>query len=60
MKHLRQLCMTAALICAFAFSTFAGEVPCGGFAPPPPPSIVTGEMLQPIVEAIAVVVLSLS
>lgn len=35
MRRLRQLCMTAALICAFAFSTFAGEVPCGGFASPP-------------------------
>jgi hypothetical protein len=59
MTQLRQLCMTAALICAFAFSTFAGEVPCGGFAPPPPPPSATGEMLMPIVDAV-MVALSLS
>jgi hypothetical protein len=48
------------LICAFAFSTLAGEVPCGGFVPPPPPPASTGDMLQPIVEAIATVALFLS
>lgn len=36
MKHLRQLCATVTLICAFAFSAYAGDIECTGFAAPSP------------------------
>jgi hypothetical protein len=57
MKHLRQFCATVTLVCALAFSAYAGAIECPVVDPPPPS---TGEMLQPIVEVIMLAVLSLS
>lgn len=60
MRYLRQFCATAALICALAFSAYAGAIECPAVVDPPPPSTSTGDILQPIVEAITLAVLSLS
>ncbi|HKC62193.1 MAG TPA: hypothetical protein VKB86_01085 [Pyrinomonadaceae bacterium] len=39
MKSFRRSCATAVLVFAVAFSTYAGEIPCGVTdTPPPPPS----------------------
>jgi hypothetical protein len=35
MKHLRQLCATVTLICAFAFSAYAGDIECDATSPSP-------------------------
>jgi hypothetical protein len=37
MKHLRLLCATATLICAFAFSAYAGNIECPAATSAPPP-----------------------
>jgi hypothetical protein len=60
MKHLAQLCAAAILTFTIALSTLAGDAPCGGFASPPPPPMATGDMLQPVIESVAAVVLFLS
>jgi hypothetical protein len=60
MNHLRQFCAAVTLVCAFAFSAYAGAIECPAIVDPPPSLTATGEMLQPIVEAIALAVLSLS
>ena len=45
MKPLRQLCATAVLTFALAFSSFAGTIDCGAVDPPPdPPASVTGDI----------------
>lgn len=47
MKHLRQSCLIAALACALAASTYAGDMSAGYTNPPPPPAQPTGETAQP-------------
>lgn len=44
MKHLRRLSIIAALICAFTFSAYAGDIECPVYAPAAPPATVTGEI----------------
>jgi hypothetical protein len=34
MKHLRQFCLIIALVCACAFSVYAGDIECTGLAAP--------------------------
>jgi hypothetical protein len=53
MKHLRQLCATAVLTFALAFSSFAGTIDCGVVSPPPPPNpaSITGDMATGITAA---------
>lgn len=41
MQHLRQLCAVTALVIAFTFSTFAGEMPYPYVPPTPPPNPFT-------------------
>jgi hypothetical protein len=64
MKNLRLLCATIVLTLAFALSAYAddGHAPCPAVTAPPPPPTATapGDMLMPVVEAIAVALLSLS
>jgi hypothetical protein len=62
MKNLRQLCAGAILILTLAVFTYAddGHVPCPGVTAPPPMATISGDILQPIVETIAAVVLSLA
>jgi hypothetical protein len=59
MRHFRRFSMIAALVCAFAFSTYAGGIECEGVVNPPPPPTAPGEMLMPAVQVLAVL-LSLS
>jgi hypothetical protein len=59
MNTLRQFCATATLVCAFAFSAYAGAIECPAVVDPRPTPTVTGIMLQPIVDAV-MVALSLS
>jgi hypothetical protein len=40
MRHIRQLCLAAALIFTFAFSVYAGEIECPGVVEPPPQAAV--------------------
>jgi hypothetical protein len=61
---MRKCCALVILTLALAFAAYGddGHVGCPGATVPPPPespTIATGEMLQPIVEAIATAVLSL-
>jgi hypothetical protein len=49
MKHLRQLCATAVLICAFAVSAYAGDIECDGFTAPSDYSVI--EALVALVES---------
>ena len=37
MKYLFRVCLTVTLVCAFTYSTFAGEMNCPNIDPPPPP-----------------------
>jgi hypothetical protein len=62
MKTLRQLVAGTILILSLALVTYAddGHIPCPVVAQPQPQLTVTGEALQPIVEAITLAVLSLS
>lgn len=39
MRYLRQLCATAVLICAFAFSAYAGNIECMGIASQSPETV---------------------
>ncbi|HEX8173972.1 MAG TPA: hypothetical protein VF543_02515 [Pyrinomonadaceae bacterium] len=57
MKHLRRFCALATLICAFAFSTYAGNIPCDGIISPPPPSATaTGNIECPAIAAIVILI----
>lgn len=47
MKYLRQLCLAVGLILAFAFSTYAGDMPCPAATSVPTLS-ATGEMPYPV------------
>lgn len=63
MQHLRRLGIIAALICAFTFSAYAGDIECPVYAPPAPQPTATGNIectgLQLVVSFIqAVLVLS--
>lgn len=45
MNNLRQLCLTALLIFAIAFSAHAGNIECDGVVNPlPPPPTATGDI----------------
>lgn len=64
MNNLRQLCLTALLIFAIAFSAYAGNIECDGGVNPPPPPTATGDIecdgLIEIVMSLIQGVLSLS
>jgi hypothetical protein len=57
MRHLRLLCASMILICAFAFSAYAGNIECDGLAAPS--QTVAGEMPCPVTDAIAALVESM-
>lgn len=57
MNNLRLFCATITLICALAFSVYAGEIECGGVVNPPPPP--TGQMNTPLTETIMDVIANL-
>jgi hypothetical protein len=40
-KIMKRILMIVALACVLSTSAVAGEIPTGGFAPPPPPEGVT-------------------
>jgi hypothetical protein len=63
MKHLYRICAGVVLTLAFTLSTFAGQIPCGGIADPPPQTTaatteVCGEMTTWIAESAISVLLS--
>lgn len=64
MRHLYRICAVAVLTLAFTLSTFAGQIPCGGIADPPPPETAaatteaSGEMSAGVVEAVMTFLLS--
>jgi hypothetical protein len=37
-KIMKRILMTVALICVLSATALAGDIPMGGFAPPPPPA----------------------
>lgn len=39
MRYLRQFCAVAMLVCALAFSAYAGDIECDGHVLSPQPSI---------------------
>jgi hypothetical protein len=43
MRYLRQFCAVTMLVCAFAFSAYAGNIECPGVTSPQPEA-TTGEM----------------
>jgi hypothetical protein len=59
MRQLKRICAGVVLTLAFAFSTFAGQMPCPGIADPPPPQAASattendGEMSAGVVEILA-------
>lgn len=57
MNNLRLFCATVTLICALAFSAYAGEIECGGVVNPPPPP--TGQMNTPLTQAALIVIADL-
>lgn len=44
MQHLRRFSIAAALVCALAFSSYAGDIECPAYAPPAPAPTVTGDI----------------
>lgn len=53
MKHLRQFCLVATLVCACALSAYAGDIECTGFASPSQPA-ATGQVDCPALTEAAV------
>lgn len=41
MRHLRQFCAVATLLCAFSFPTYAGNIPCPAVIQPQPDEITS-------------------
>ena len=50
MRYLRLFCATVTLVLTLAFSTYAGNIECGGVVNPPPPPEATGETSTPLIE----------
>ena len=50
MNYLRQLCATVTLICAFAFSAYAGNIECDGFTSVPP-DYALAEVVRAVIES---------
>jgi hypothetical protein len=43
MRYMRLFCAAVTLVLALAFSTYAGNIECGGVINPPPPPESTGQ-----------------
>lgn len=59
MRHLRQFCAVATLVCAFSFSAYAGDIPCPAVTSTPPQQTTAtteGDMNFPITEIIVTVI----
>jgi hypothetical protein len=59
MRCLRQLCATITLICALAFSAYAGDIECPAVTSVPPQSTVAGEMQNGITDSLLLLILAL-
>jgi hypothetical protein len=56
MRHLRQFCAVAMLVCALAFSAYAGNIECPGVTSQP---TVAGEIQNGITGTVILIMLSL-
>ena len=51
MRYLRLFCATAALVCALAFSAYAGNIECPAITQPPPQETTDGNIECPAIQA---------